>query len=148
MNYRSDTPQIISIIRRKLKAGKTFEDFQKAHCPPGKRVSSTVGQDVNYFKTPTRVINAISPTDPNVIMSIGMTYGDPKEIFKEVKDKLPSERARAKQIDAVAEKTGATEVFVVQSDNNYGGANPNFTSKPIVDDIEVIATLIAGLKKA
>jgi hypothetical protein len=33
MSYRDKTPSVISILQRKLKPGKTFEDFQSAHVP-------------------------------------------------------------------------------------------------------------------
>lgn len=33
MSYREKTPIVVSILKRKLKPGKTFEDFQIAHLP-------------------------------------------------------------------------------------------------------------------
>ena len=33
MSYKEKTPAVISILKRKLKPGKTFEDFQQAHLP-------------------------------------------------------------------------------------------------------------------
>ncbi|MBP9791965.1 MAG: hypothetical protein KBC27_02015 [Rickettsiales bacterium] len=88
MSYRDKTPQILSILTRKLKAGKSFEDFQKAHLPRGKAEKDTFGYNIDYFNHPTRVINAISVTDPTIIVSIGLTYGQIQTIAKEVVDKI------------------------------------------------------------
>lgn len=70
MSYREKTPTIISILTRKLKPGKTFEDFQQAHLPAEQAEKNELGYDVDFFGVPTRVINAISAEDPSVIYSI------------------------------------------------------------------------------
>ena len=130
MTYREKSPQMLSVLTRKLKPGKTFEDFQKAHLPPGNTSETEYGYDVEYFNAPTRVINAVSATDPSVIISIGLTYGDPEAVFNEVISKMPLEKERSDKISEVADKVGGTQICFVASDNNYGGANPNYEQLP------------------
>lgn len=144
MTYREKTPQILSVLTRKLKPGKTFEDFQKAHLPPGKAIKTEFGYDVDYFKAPTRVINAVSATDPSIIVSIGLTYGDPEEVFKEISSKIPLEKDRHDRIAEVADKVGPSLAYFVTSDNNYGGTDPEYTQLPLSKvTLEIVATLEA-----
>ena len=134
MSYRDKTPQILSILTRKLKPGKSFEDFQKAHLPPGKAEKDTFGYNVDYFNHPTRVIDAISVNDPTIIVSIGLTYGHIQTIAQEVAEKTHTEIERRNKIAEVAEKIGNTEVFVIASDSNFGGKDPKFTQTALEKD--------------
>jgi hypothetical protein len=133
MSYREQTPQIISILMRKLKPGKTFEDFQKAHLPPGPATQTEFGYDAEYFNTPARVIDAISAADPSIIISIGLSYGDPKTILQEVVQKIPLEKDRHEKIAAVADKIGPTQVLLVRGDNNFGGTHLTHVQLPLSD---------------
>ncbi len=133
MNYRQQTPTLISILTRKLKPGKTFEDFQKAHLPPGQIDKSDFGYDVDYFSVPTRVINSVSAADPTVIVSVGFSYGNVDDIFSGIAKKLPTEKERHNKIAEVAEKIGVSQVFIVKTDNNYGGSNPDFEQVPLTE---------------
>ena len=143
MSYREQTPQILSILIRKLKPGKTFEDFQKSHLPPGKTTKTEFGYDVDYFTAPTRVIDAVSAADPSVIVSIGLTYGDAGDILKEVSDKIPFEKERHDKIAEVADKVSA-QVFFVGADNNYGFSDSSYTQLPLTEITpEIIAALTA-----
>lgn len=144
MTYRDQTPQILSVLTRKLKPGKTFEDFQNAHLPPGKTVKTEFGYDVDYFKAPTRVINAVSAADPSIIVSIGLTYGDPEQVLQEIASKVPLEKDRHDRIAEVADKVGPSLAYFVASDNNYGGANPKYSQLPLSEVTpEVVAALEA-----
>ncbi len=151
MSYRDKTPQIISILTRRLKPGKTFEDFQQAHLPPGKCTPTELGYDVDYFPIPTRVLNMISLTDPSIIVSVGLSYGaTSEEIFKAVQEKMPIEHERAKKIETVSEKAGPTQLFAVATDNNYGDRNPDYPQGPLIpvtpELIEVIGKFFAKPK--
>lgn len=142
MSYRDKTPQILSILTRRLKPGKTFNDFAKAHLPPGKVKEGKFGYNVEYFNHPTRVINAISVTDPTIVTSIGLTYGNAKSIAKEVMSKIESEIERRNNIDKVAEKLGPTQLFLVASDNIFGGEDPNFKQTSLTNDPNTILDVI------
>ncbi len=150
-NYRNQTPQIVSILYRKLKPGQTFEDFQKAHLPPGECRKAEFGYDVDYFNVPTRVINAVCATDPTMIISIGLTYGGLDEFLHEVAEKLPLEIERARKISEVSEKIGATEVYLTASDNNYGKSDAHSKQIPLTkvttEVITIVTNAMSGLKK-
>ena len=144
MNHWDKTPQIISILTRKLKPGQTFEDFQQAHLPPGDAQKTEFGYNVNYFNAPTRVIDAVSASDPSIIVSIGLTYGDPQAILNEVKEKLPLEQERAKKIAQVADKVGQSMVYFVASDNNYSNPEAVYEQLPLAEVTqEIVETLQA-----
>lgn len=145
MSYREKTPQVVSILTRKLKPGKTFEDFQKAHTPPGEPKVHALGTDVEYFSLPTRVINIVSTDDPRVIVSIGLSYGEPQEIFAEVQSKIPLEQQRAKRIAEVADKVEPSKVFFVASDNNYGGIGTDYQQLPLAEVTPEVTSAIEAL---
>ena len=145
MTYRENTPQILSILTRKLKPGKTFEDFQKAHLPPGNVTMTEFGYDVDYFKAPIRVINTVSATDPSIIVSVGLTYGDPKEVVQELASKIALEKGRHDQVDEVADKVGPSMVYFVASGNNYGGANPEYHQLPLFEAMPEIEIALEAL---
>lgn len=86
---------------------------------------------MDYFNAPTRVINAISATDPTMVISIGLTYGDYKEVFDEVKDKIALEAGRHAKLAQVSDKVGTTGLYFVASDNNYG-KNISYSQLPLV----------------
>ncbi len=130
-NYRTQTPQIISVLYRKLKPGQTFEDFQKAHLPPGEFHKTEFGYDVDYFDSPTRVINAVCATDPNMIISIGLTYAI--QVLREVQTKIPLEELRHQNIAQVSEKVGSTELYFTAADNNYGKKEAPYSQLPLVE---------------
>lgn len=145
MSYREKTPQVISILTRKLKPGKTFQDFQKAHTPPGKTTKTKFGYDVDYFPVPTRVINCISAEDPTIIVSIGLSYGDPETIFAIVKEKFETEKQRHDATAEVADKVGPTKVYFVGSDNNYGGKDPAYTQESLPEITPEILAMVQSL---
>lgn len=142
MSYREKTPQIISILTRKLKPGKTFQDFQRAHIPPGEATKTEFGYDVDYFPIPTRVINCINAEDPTIIVSIGFSYGDPEIIFSAVTDKLKSEKGRHDAMEKVAETINPPKIYFVGADNNYGGADPAYIQGPLP---EITPEMIAAI---
>ena len=131
MSYRDKTPQIISVLTRKLKPGKTVEDFQTAHLPPGDATRTEFGHDVDYFEAPPRVINAVSAADPTVIISIGLTYGEPESVLREISEKIPLEKERHNRIAAVADKIGPSLVYFVTGDDNLGGGDPVYEQEPL-----------------
>ncbi len=145
MTYREQTPQIIAILTRKLKPGKTFEDFQQAHLPPGKVHKMELGYDVDYFPLPTRVINMVSLTDPSLIVSIGMSYGEGDAIFKAVQEKMPIESERAKKIAEVSDKAGPTQIFAVATDNNYGARHMECPQAGLIPVTPELIAMLAQL---
>ena len=138
MTYKDKAPQVISILTRKLKPGKTFKDFEKAHLPPVKATKTNTGYDAKYFDHPVRVLNMVSTLDPSIIISIGMNYGDPKKIFEEVQGKLGSEKLRHDKIAEVADVIAEPKIFFTASDNNFGTDGSNYSQLPfteVTDDV-------------
>lgn len=154
MSYRSKTPTIISILTRRLKPGKSFEDFQKAHVPGINTTKTEFGYDTEFFGVPTRVINSIAAEDPSIIYSIGMSYGGVTEIFSEgIKgsSKDAEESARGSKLDEICDDIGPPIITFVGSDNNYGGAEPDYHQKPLANITEevtqAIKQMLSGWKK-
>ena len=50
MTYREKTPTMLSILTRKLKPGKSFEDFKRAHVPVGDSKKTEFGYDIDFFR--------------------------------------------------------------------------------------------------
>lgn len=149
MSYREKTPTVISILTRKLKPGKTFSDFQKAHIPSGNVEKTEFGYDVEYFNVPTRVINAVSAEDPSVIYSIGLSYGDISEIFSEAmaKSKEDSKSGnRGDKLDEVCDDLTEPVIAFVGADNNYGGKDPKYEQGSLATVTPEIVQAIKNIK--
>ena len=136
MSYRDKTPTVISILTRKLKEGKTFEDFQEAHVPVSDKEAEKTefGYDTEFFGVPTRVINAVSGDDPNVIYSIGLSYGSIEKIFTEATKAAKEEvkpGKRSDNLDDVCDDIAEPVIAFVGADNNYGGKDPAYEQTPL-----------------
>ena len=73
---------------------------------------------------PTRVINAVCAQDPSIVYSIGLSYGQVDEIFKEAATKSQEDAQpgnRIEKLDDICDKIGAPVIAFVASDNDYGG---------------------------
>jgi hypothetical protein len=130
MSYRDKAPTIISILTRKLKPGKTFDDFQEAHIPANNAIKTKVGSDVEFFSVPTRVINAVSAEDPSIIYSIGLSYGSSEDIFKAAAKGIEEDN-RGVKLEDVCDTVTDPKIAFVGSDNNYGSNDPDFKQVPL-----------------
>ena len=92
---------IISILTRRLREGKTLEDFRAAwHRERG-------------FGVPTRVVTGESLDDPREIVTIGFTDIEVDEIEAFLKRTAPEEASRHDRIAEVIEPE-MTRAFYVQ----------------------------------
>lgn len=135
MSYRDKTPCVISILKRKLKPGKTFEDFQMAHIPSADAKKTELGYEVDFFSVPTRVINAICAEDPSIVYSIGLSYGEIDEVFKDAVEKSHVESkpgGRKEKLSHVCEKIEPTVIAIVASDNDYGGKGLDYKQTNLI----------------
>lgn len=147
MSYREKTPAVVSILKRRLKPGKTFEDFQEAHLPGGDAQKKKLGYEVDFFGVPTRVINAVSAEDPTVIYSIGLSYGDIAKIFSEATSKSKEESApgqRGDKLDEVCDDMALPVIAFVGADNDYGGKGLDYEQAPLP---KVTPEITAAVKK-
>lgn len=117
-------PVAVSVLRRQLHTGKTFDDFSNAWMPPKDSMNPfTVGSATYYqhFETPVRVINAINMNDSNDILSIGLVWCTEEEFKLGIKkaQENKSNTARGDNIKEVADKK-SIELFLVKTDTNLG----------------------------
>lgn len=81
------SPPLISILFRKLKTGKTYEDFHDAWLPP-----STNGQGAaEYYPFPVYGLNGQNKDDPSDIISMGLTWLQEEQLMKELKNMTEKE---------------------------------------------------------
>jgi hypothetical protein len=100
-------PSLISVLKRKLHPGKTYEDYYKAHLPP-----LNEGQALfHYFPFTTYVMNAQNVMDQSDIFTIAFMWGDPTQIYELTKTMGDSEKRRHDSIETIAEKIGPTQIY-------------------------------------
>ena len=136
MSYRAKTPTVVSILKRKLKPGKKFEDFQQAHIPGDHATKNAFGYEVDFFGFPTRVINAVSAEDPSIVYSIGLSYGGVEDIFKEATQKSQEDaepERRGEKLDQVCDDVALPVIAFVASDNDYGGSGADYTQSQLAE---------------
>lgn len=150
MSYREKTPAVVSILKRKLKPGKTIEDFQIAHVPGDNPKSIDFGYEVDFFGVPTRVINAVSAEDPSIIYSIGLSYGSIDKIFTEAAKKSQDDAKpghRSDKLDNICDDLSLPIIAFVSSDNNYGGSGDDYQQTPIEKVTPEISDLVKKMLK-
>ncbi len=149
MSYRSKTPAVISILQRRLKPGKTFEDFQQAHLPTDDAKKNEFGYETEHFSVPTRVINAISAEDPSIVYSIGLSYGDVDTIFEEAMNKSEEDSQpgrRKEKLNDVCDTLAFPIIAFVGSDNDYGGKSEEYEQTPLPELTPEITEAIQTIK--
>jgi hypothetical protein len=120
-------PYSISILRRKLHEGKTFEDFHAAWFPPKDKIKTEIIGGETYqqlFPVPIRVINAVNAFDSTDILSIGIGWLTEEEgqYFKDMYSQMKADDTNTRRHDSistVADKI-SDDLFIVQSDDNLG----------------------------
>ena len=84
---------ILSVFRRRLKDGVTFEDFLDAW-----------GAEQG-FGVPTHVLNAVSLEDPRVVLSVGFVALDAADLPTGMDSVADQEAVRHSRIDDVVESS-------------------------------------------
>jgi hypothetical protein len=102
---------VISVLTRRLREGKTYEDFREAWLPD------------QGFGFPTRVVSAQRVDDDREVITIGFSELDEAQAEAELKRIAPQEQRRHDRIEAVVEPE-MTRHFYVQV------ATDNFTDDP------------------
>ena len=92
---------IISILTRRLREGRTLEDFRAAW------------QREGGFGVPTRVVTGQGLDDPQQILTVGFTNIEPEEIAAFLERTAPEEARRHERIAEVIEPE-MTRAFYVQ----------------------------------
>ena len=100
---------ILSLFVRRLKPGRTFEDFIREW-------EADVG-----FRVPTRVFNGPSLDDPRTVISIGFVAATVEETRAWLATGSASEQARHDRIDTVVESTELRAMYEVRSEHDFTG---------------------------
>ena len=97
---------LCSVLVRRLKPGKTYEDFRKAWKPD------------TGFGVPTRVVNARSLDDPSEIVSIGFVDAPAADLPDLLKRVAESEAHRHERIAHVIETTTHRGMYEILDDDD------------------------------
>lgn len=147
MTYRDKTPTTITLLIRRLKPGKTLEDFEKAHLPPVECEKTELGYDCEFFGQPTRVINCVQGDDPSIIVSIGMIYGDTDKTYEDFLAMQDANKIRHEKLSEVVEKAGTPRTLFTCADNNFGGSDPEYNQGPLQEVTPEVVELMKKLNK-
>ncbi len=92
---------VIAVLVRRLREGKTYDDFREAWLPE------------QGFGFPTRVISAIRADDEREVITIGFSELEESEAEAQLARVAPQEQRRHDRIDEVIEPD-MTRAFYVQ----------------------------------
>lgn len=106
MKLNPEEANLISIFVRKLKQGKTYEEFKENWYPD------------KSFEFPVRVINAVNSIDSSEILSIGLMKLDLQEIDNKLNEIKEQELIRHNRIDSVIECTKLKGIYIIKDDND------------------------------
>ncbi len=126
----ANMPFMISVLRRTLHEGQSFDDFYRSWEPDPSACQPVVEGNTGYrqyFPVSTRVVNGINIADQNDIISIGFTWVKNEEEKQGLYDYIDSasqgkeqtNEARRDNIHKVADG-GLIGLFVVEKDDNLG----------------------------
>lgn len=104
---------VISVLMRRLREGKTYEDFREAWLPD------------QGFGFPTRVVSALRVDDDREVVTIGFSEMDEAEAKAQLQRIGPQEKRRHDKIDAVIEPEMTRHFYVqVAEDDFTDGSTP------------------------
>jgi hypothetical protein len=92
---------VISVLSRRLREGKTYEDFREAWLPE------------QGFGFSTRVVSAVNVEDQREVITIGFSELDEAEAEAQLQRVGPEQERRHDRVDTVIEP-GMTRQFYVQ----------------------------------
>lgn len=98
---------LISIIQRRLKDGKTFEDFERAW------------EADKGFGVPTRVFAAVRLDDPRDILTVGFVDVPTEVLAAGLDDVADQEQKRHNLIDDVIESTELKAMYEVAGEHDF-----------------------------
>lgn len=103
---------VIAVLVRRLRDGKTYEDFRKAWLPE------------QGFGSPTRVVSAQRVDDDREIVTIGFSELDEAEAEAQLQRIGPQEQRRHDRIDAVVEPEMTRRFYVQVAEDDFTQAPP------------------------
>jgi hypothetical protein len=117
---------IVSVFVRRLKEGRTFEEFLAEW------------EADRGFGVPTRVFNAPSIDDPRDVITIGFVDISVEELEAGLAAVAAQESVRHDRIDTVIESTKLRRMFEVRSEHD-------FTAEPRAIELGSAESLLAAL---
>ncbi|MCC2625242.1 MAG: hypothetical protein K0R14_1115 [Burkholderiales bacterium] len=117
------TPNVASVIKRKLRPGVEFNKWYEAWLPPVKpaNIANEVVRD--YFPVPTRVVNLLPINNEDEFLTIGFVY-NPFDNMEELLNTRPKElkeselECRAVNEDLLADSE--VSFYTIISDDIFG----------------------------
>lgn len=119
---------ILSVFRRRLKDGVTFEDFLEAW-----------GAEQG-FGVPTHVFNAVSVEDPRVVFTIGFVALDAEQLATGLDAVAEQEAVRHSRIDEVVESV-ERHFYDLRTEHDL-------TSVPVPVELGSVGSLLRLLREA
>jgi hypothetical protein len=98
---------VISVLARRLREGKTYDDFRKAWLPD------------QEFGFPTRVVSAQRVDDEREVITIGFSELDEAEAEAQLQRIGPQEQRRHERIDAVVEPEMTRHFYVQVAEDDF-----------------------------
>ncbi len=98
---------VISVLARRLREGKTYEDFREAWLPD------------QEFGFPTRVVSAQRVDDEREVITIGFSELEEAEAEAQFQRIGPQEQRRHERIDAVVEPEMTRHFYVQVAEDDF-----------------------------
>ena len=119
---------IVAIFRRRLKPGKTLDDFTRAW------------EAERGFGVPARVFTAASLSDPREVLTVGFVDLEPADLEAGAAKVAEQEHERHERIAEVIESTELREFYELRSEHD-------FTAAPREIDPDSADSLLGALRK-
>jgi hypothetical protein len=119
---------IVAVFRRRLKEGKTFDDFLEAW-----------GAEKG-FGVPTRVFNAVRLDDEREILTFGFVDIDAGAFASATRSVAEQEEVRHDRIDEVIESTELRAFYDLRCEHDLAGAP---TEVPLLSATSLLSSLRA-----
>lgn len=98
---------VVSVLIRRLREGKTYEDFREAWLPD------------QGFSFPTRVVSAQRVDDDREVITIGFSELDEAEAEVQLQRMAPQQQRRHERIDAVVEPEMTRRFYVQVAEDDF-----------------------------
>lgn len=118
---------IVSVFRRRLKQGVTFEDFREAW------------EADRGFGVPTRVFNAVRLDDEREILTFGIVDVEPGDLAEGLDAVADQEAVRHSRIDDVIESTELKAMYELVAEHD-------FTDEPRRIPLDSSESLLAAMR--
>lgn len=97
---------IVAVFRRRLREGKTFEDFKRAW------------EADKGFGVPARFFNAVNVADEREILSVGFVAIEPEALKAGAEQVAAQEQVRHNRIDDVIESTELKAMYRLATEHD------------------------------